>query len=146
MKYDYLIVGAGLYGAVFAHEAKKAGKSVLVIDKRTNIAGNVYTEAVEGIQVHKYGAHIFHGGVYRLYVNMEYPCGGAFPSHTGTGRDTGDLVFRGDAGSRLSQGTGGSNLRGMRQKSKRTALERERQNGICTSSCSYRIQPSGWLQ
>ena len=60
MKYDYLIVGSGLYGAVFAHEAKKAGKSVLVIDKRPNIAGNVYTEDVEGIHVHKYGAHIFH--------------------------------------------------------------------------------------
>ncbi len=58
--YDYLIVGAGLYGAVFAHEAKKAGKSVLVIDRRPNIAGNVYTEPIEGIQVHKYGAHIFH--------------------------------------------------------------------------------------
>ena len=58
--YDYLIVGAGLYGAAFAHEAKKAGKSVLVIDKRPNIAGNVYTEKVEGINVHKYGAHIFH--------------------------------------------------------------------------------------
>ena len=60
MTYDYLIVGSGLYGAVFAHEAKKAGKSVLVIDKRPNIAGNVYTETVEGIHVHKYGAHIFH--------------------------------------------------------------------------------------
>lgn len=60
MKYDYLIVGAGLYGAVFACEAKKAGKSVLVIDKRPNIAGNVYTEEVEGIHVHVYGAHIFH--------------------------------------------------------------------------------------
>ena len=59
-KYDYLVVGAGLYGAVFAHEAKKAGKSVLVIDKRLNIAGNVFTEDVEGIHVHKYGAHIFH--------------------------------------------------------------------------------------
>lgn len=59
-KYDYLVVGAGLYGAVFAHEAKKAGKSVLVIDKRDNIAGNVYTEKIEGIHVHKYGAHIFH--------------------------------------------------------------------------------------
>lgn len=58
--YDYLIVGAGLYGAVFAHEAKKAGKKVLVIDRRPNIAGNVYTEPMEGIQVHKYGAHIFH--------------------------------------------------------------------------------------
>lgn len=59
-QYDYLVVGAGLYGAVFAHEAKKAGKKVLVIDKRPNIAGNVYTENVEGIHVHKYGAHIFH--------------------------------------------------------------------------------------
>ncbi len=60
MKYDYLIVGAGLYGAVFARQAKEKGKSVLVIDKRPNIAGNVYTEKVEGIHVHKYGAHIFH--------------------------------------------------------------------------------------
>lgn len=58
--YDYLIVGAGLYGAVFAHEAAKAGKKVLVIDKREHIAGNVYTEKVEGINFHKYGAHIFH--------------------------------------------------------------------------------------
>ena len=58
--YDYLVVGSGLYGAIFAHEAKKAGKSILVIDKRPNIAGNVYTEDVEGIHVHKYGAHIFH--------------------------------------------------------------------------------------
>lgn len=60
MMYDYLVVGSGLYGAIFAHEAKAAGKSVLVIDKRPNIAGNVYTEDVEGIHVHKYGAHIFH--------------------------------------------------------------------------------------
>lgn len=58
--YDYLIVGSGLYGAVCAHEAKKKGKSVLVIDKRPNIAGNVYTEEIEGINVHVYGAHIFH--------------------------------------------------------------------------------------
>jgi len=58
--YDYLIVGAGLFGAVFAHEAKKVGKSVLVIEKRDHIAGNVYTEDIEGIHVHKYGAHIFH--------------------------------------------------------------------------------------
>lgn len=58
--YNYLIVGSGLYGAVFAYEAKKAGKRVLVIDKRPNIAGNVYTEEIEGINVHKYGAHIFH--------------------------------------------------------------------------------------
>ena len=58
--YDYLIVGAGLYGAVFARQAKEQGKSVLVIDKRPHIAGNVYTEEVEGIQVHRYGAHIFH--------------------------------------------------------------------------------------
>ena len=60
MKYDYLVVGAGLFGAVFAQQAKAAGKSVLVIDKRPNIAGNVYTEEVEGINVHVYGAHIFH--------------------------------------------------------------------------------------
>ena len=59
-QYDYLVVGAGLYGAVFAQKAHAAGKSVLVVDKRPNIAGNVYTEPVEGIQVHKYGAHIFH--------------------------------------------------------------------------------------
>ena len=51
--YDYLIVGAGLYGATFAHEAKRAGKSVLVIEKRPHIAGNVYTERIEGITVHK---------------------------------------------------------------------------------------------
>lgn len=60
MKYDYLVVGAGLYGAVFAHEAKKAGKTCLVIDKRDHIAGNVYCENVDGIHVHRYGAHIFH--------------------------------------------------------------------------------------
>ena len=60
MHYDYLVVGAGLYGAVFAREAVNAGKTVLVIDRRPNIAGNVYTEDVEGIHVHKYGAHIFH--------------------------------------------------------------------------------------
>ena len=58
--YDYLIVGAGLYGAVFAQQAKEEDKSVLVIDKRDHIAGNVYTEKVEGINFHKYGAHIFH--------------------------------------------------------------------------------------
>ena len=58
--YNYIVVGAGLYGAVFAHEAKAHGKSVLVIDKRDHIAGNVYTEEIEGINVHKYGAHIFH--------------------------------------------------------------------------------------
>ena len=60
MKYDYLVVGSGLYGAIFAHEAKAHGKSVLVVDKRPNIAGNIYTENIEGINVHKYGAHIFH--------------------------------------------------------------------------------------
>ena len=60
MKYDYLIVGAGLFGAILAERAKAAGKKVLVIDKRDHIAGNIYTEQVEGINVHKYGAHIFH--------------------------------------------------------------------------------------
>ena len=60
MKYDYIVVGSGLYGAVCAQKAKEKNKKVLVIDKRNNIAGNVYTEKTEGIQVHKYGAHIFH--------------------------------------------------------------------------------------
>ncbi len=59
-KYDFLIVGAGLYGSIFAHEASKRGKKCLVIDKRPHIAGNIYTELVEDINVHKYGAHIFH--------------------------------------------------------------------------------------
>ena len=60
MNYNYLIFGSGLYGATIAQQAKKAGKSVLVIDKRPNVGGNIYTEKVEGINVHKYGAHIFH--------------------------------------------------------------------------------------
>ena len=59
-KYDYLIVGAGLFGAIFAERARVAGKKVLVIDKRDHVAGNIYTESVAGINVHKYGAHIFH--------------------------------------------------------------------------------------
>lgn len=60
MKYDYLIVGSGLFGASFAYKAKKAGKRVLVIDKRPHLGGNIYCEKIEGINVHKYGAHIFH--------------------------------------------------------------------------------------
>ena len=67
MKYDYLIVGSGLYGAIFAHEAKAKGKSVLVVDKRPNIAGNVYTKKQEGINVHMYGAHIFHTNDKRVW-------------------------------------------------------------------------------
>ncbi len=69
--YDYLVVGAGLYGAVFAEQAKEAGKSVLVIDRRDHIAGNVYTEDIEKIHVHKYGAHIFHTNLRNVwdYVN-----------------------------------------------------------------------------
>lgn len=58
--FDYMVVGAGLYGSIFAQQAKTAGKSVLVIDRRDNVGGNIYTEKVEGINVHKYGAHIFH--------------------------------------------------------------------------------------
>ena len=71
-QYDYLVVGAGLTGAVFAHEAKQMGKSCLVIDRRDHIAGNVYTEEIEGIQVHKYGAHIFHTSMRNVwdYVNQ----------------------------------------------------------------------------
>lgn len=70
--YDYLIVGAGLTGAVFAHEAKRVGKTCLVIDRRPHIAGNVYTERVEGINVHVYGAHIFHTSMRNVwsYVNQ----------------------------------------------------------------------------
>ena len=60
MHYDYLIAGAGLFGAVFAHEMHKQGRKVLVVEKRDHIAGNIYTEKVMGINVHRYGAHIFH--------------------------------------------------------------------------------------
>ena len=67
MKYDFLIVGAGLYGAVLAHEALRAGKKVLVLERRGQIGGNVYTEEVEGIQVHRYGAHIFHTNSQRVW-------------------------------------------------------------------------------
>lgn len=71
-KYDYLIVGSGLFGSVFAHEATKKGKKCLVIDKRKHIGGNIYTENIEGINVHKYGAHIFHTNDKKLwdYVNQ----------------------------------------------------------------------------
>ncbi|MDO5100128.1 MAG: UDP-galactopyranose mutase [Eubacteriales bacterium] len=71
MKYDYLVVGAGLYGAVFAQQAREAGKTVLVIDRRDHIAGNVYTKEIEGINVHQYGAHIFHTNNAKVwnYVN-----------------------------------------------------------------------------
>ena len=70
--YDYLVVGAGLTGAVFAHEARRAGKTCLVIDRRDHIAGNVYTRKVNGINVHEYGAHIFHTSDKRVwdYVNQ----------------------------------------------------------------------------
>ena len=69
--YDYLIVGAGLYGATFARVAAEKGKKVLVIDKRTHVAGNVFTEEIEGIQVHKYGAHIFHTNNKRVWTFIQ---------------------------------------------------------------------------
>jgi len=71
MRYDYLVVGAGLFGGVFAREMKKAGKTCLVIDKRSHIAGNIYTEEINDIHVHKYGAHIFHTSDKKIweYVN-----------------------------------------------------------------------------
>lgn len=74
-KYDYLIVGAGLFGAVFAHEAKKAGKKCIVIDKRNHIGGNIYCECIDGINVHIYGAHIFHTDNKEVwdYVNSLVP-------------------------------------------------------------------------
>ena len=72
MKYDYLIVGSGLFGSIFAYEANKKGKKVLVIDKRPNIGGNIYTENIDGINVHKYGAHIFHTSNKKIweYINQ----------------------------------------------------------------------------
>ncbi len=72
MKYDYLVVGAGLYGAVFAYEAKKKGKTCLVVEKRDHIAGNIYCEDISDIHVHKYGAHIFHTSDKKIwdYVNQ----------------------------------------------------------------------------
>lgn len=76
--FDYVVVGSGLYGAVFAHEAKSHGKSVLVVDKRPNIAGNIYTENVEGINVHKYGAHIFHTNN-KKSLELHYPVCGVQP-------------------------------------------------------------------
>ena len=69
--YDYLIVGAGLFGSVFAYEAGKKGKSCLVVEKRDHIGGNFYTEEVEGIKVHKYGAHIFHTSDKRIWQYMQ---------------------------------------------------------------------------
>lgn len=69
-EYDYLIVGAGLYGAVMAHELKKKGKKCLVIDRRDHIAGNIYCEDIEGIHVHKYGAHIFHTSDKKIWDYM----------------------------------------------------------------------------
>ena len=60
MKYDFLIVGSGLFGAIFAYEANKKGKKCLVIERRSHVAGNIYTENIENINVHQYGAHIFH--------------------------------------------------------------------------------------
>ena len=77
MKYDYLVVGAGLFGSVFAHETARAGKNVLVIDKRSHVSGNIYTENRMGINVHMYGAHIFHTSDKKVweYINRftEYP-------------------------------------------------------------------------
>jgi UDP-galactopyranose mutase len=72
MHYDYLVVGAGFFGAVFAHEATKRGKKCLVVEKRSHIGGNCYTEDVEGIAVHRYGAHIFHTSDRKIwdYVNQ----------------------------------------------------------------------------
>lgn len=67
MKYDYLVVGSGLFGAVFAQQAKAAGKKVLVIDKRDHIGGNIYSENIEGINVHKYGPHIFHTNLQHVW-------------------------------------------------------------------------------
>lgn len=71
IKYDYLVVGSGLFGATFAHEAVRNGKKVLVIDKRDTVAGNVYTEEIENIQVHRYGAHIFHTNNQEVWAYLQ---------------------------------------------------------------------------
>ncbi len=75
-QYDYLIVGSGLFGATFAHEAMKHGKKCLVVEKRPHIGGNIYTEEVDGVTVHRYGAHIFHTSDRRVwdYVTAQTPC------------------------------------------------------------------------
>jgi UDP-galactopyranose mutase len=72
MKYDYLIVGSGLFGSVFAYEAKKSGKKVIVLEKRNHIGGNCYTENIDGINIHKYGPHIFHTNNKKIwdYINQ----------------------------------------------------------------------------
>ena len=82
-KYDYLIVGAGLFGAVFAHEASRRGKTCLVIDKKNHIGGNIYTEEVEGIQVHRYGAHIFHTSRKQVWDYLPLVHGQTLGSATG---------------------------------------------------------------
>ncbi len=74
MKYDYLIVGAGLFGSIFAYEATKKGKKCLVIDKRNHVGGNIYTENIEGINVHKYGAHIFHTSDEKVWAYINNFC------------------------------------------------------------------------
>lgn len=73
-KYDYIIVGAGLYGSVFAHEALKRGKRCLVVERRNHIGGNCYTEQIKGINVHQYGAHIFHTGNEEVWRYMQQFC------------------------------------------------------------------------
>ena len=72
MKYDYIIAGSGLFGSVFAHEAKKAGKKCLVVERRSHIGGNIYCEQKDGINIHKYGAHIFHTSNKKVwdYINQ----------------------------------------------------------------------------
>ena len=74
MSYDYLIIGAGLFGSVFAYEANKRGKKCLVLDKRNHIGGNIYCEKMEGINVHKYGAHIFHTNNKNIWEYMNQFC------------------------------------------------------------------------
>ena len=71
MKYDYLIVGAGLFGSTFAYETTKIGKKCLVIDRRPNIGGNIYTKQMDGINVHQYGAHIFHTSNYEVWQYIQ---------------------------------------------------------------------------
>ena len=81
MKYDYLIVGAGLYGSVFSQQCKDMGLSVLVIDKRNHVGGNCYSENIDGIHVHKYGPHIFHTSNIDVWKYFNTFCETEFYSH-----------------------------------------------------------------
>ena len=121
MKYHYLIIGSGLYGATFANLAHAAGKSVLVIDKRPHIAGNVYTERVEGINVRKYGAHIFHTNNKTVW-KLPQPIRRIQPLHEQSRRELqGRALLAALQYVYLQQNVGRNNSRRSRRKNRRAA-------------------------